>query len=413
MLLLPRFLKPEVFGGFLRGTAPQDGSVVQPRNRMESPLHLAAAEGDCNAVRDLLKQGVPVNLATVLGETPLHEAAAAGEAECVRYLLEQGASMEMSSRDGDRALHLAARSPEALQPLLSAGAFVDGTNRFGDSPLHAAAWGGNVQSLELLLAHGASALDVRGGEAGGETPLDVARMRGHAQAIELLQGTGSGDSTREEDEKPQREAAARLASMLHSPRRPPPESLDARWQQRALAMAPVSAGLLVHADSPADAPKSTAHALLLEGETCDTLSKFRLACQGLALEEQRAVLRVPGAIDAASCAALREVLDEEGIVVVNSVDGLPTRAVGLDAEDLADVLGAEAFGALRRLPAQFLRATQPSLDDGLDGGLDDGLNDGLDGGLDDGLELVGAFVRRYSADTANDDQPWISFHFDK
>ena len=47
MLLLPRFLKHEIFGGFLRGASSQEGNVVQPRNRMESPLHLAAAEGDC------------------------------------------------------------------------------------------------------------------------------------------------------------------------------------------------------------------------------------------------------------------------------------------------------------------------------------------------------------------------------
>lgn len=362
--------------------------VALPRSRQDSPLHLAAADGDCTSLRRLLADGNPVDLCTVLGETPLHEAALAGHYEAAQLLISCGAKVEVGNREGDQPLHLAAaHSPELIRVLLDAGASSTATNAFGDTPLHSAAWAGNVPGLEVMLNRGA---DLHARSKSGETALDLAACRGQDDAMRYLSRLGESGMHVPVSSCP------RAAGGESSERRPPPAELDARWQQRALEMPPVASGLLVHADPPSQVAQPDA--LLLEGETCNTLSKYRFARQGMAKPESQAVWRCLQALDAEACAALRNVLDEYGSVVINSVDNLPTRAVGLDEEDLTDILGPDVVAQLFELPSRFLRASS---------------NDGEGEAIAEAqLELVGAFCRRYSSDTEDNDQPWISFHFD-
>ena len=89
-------------------------------------------------------------------------------------------------------------------------------------------------------------------------------------------------------------------------------------------MPPAAAGLLVHGDAP---PSVSPQQLLLAGSTCHTLTQYRQACGGMALPEREAILRVPRALDEASCARLRQVVDECGGVAIDTVDGLPNRGM--------------------------------------------------------------------------------------
>ncbi|VVE46261.1 hypothetical protein PIN31115_04404 [Pandoraea iniqua] len=76
--------------------------------------------------------------------------------------LEAGADIAARGVDGLTPLHLAVCDPVFVQMLLERGASPDVATEDGLSPVHFAAWQGAVESLMLLLAHGANAraLDV-------------------------------------------------------------------------------------------------------------------------------------------------------------------------------------------------------------------------------------------------------------
>ncbi|KAI9367173.1 hypothetical protein BJX61DRAFT_547746 [Aspergillus egyptiacus] len=66
----------------------------------------------------------------------------------------------------------------------------DFVNRWGLTALHAAAWDGNIQAVEQLLARGACRAAL---SASGWTPLDIAVAKGHIEIIRLLaQGHDAG-----------------------------------------------------------------------------------------------------------------------------------------------------------------------------------------------------------------------------
>lgn len=71
--------------------------LEQVRNELENPhetidedllpLHAAAAKGDINALRSLVKRGYEINTQDEKGRTALHRAAGNGHISCIRYLL--------------------------------------------------------------------------------------------------------------------------------------------------------------------------------------------------------------------------------------------------------------------------------------------------------------------------------------
>lgn len=91
--------------------------------QQETPLHLAARQGDVTRVRELLAQGENVHATNALGATPLH-----GAVNC----------------------------PEAVHALLAAGAEVDAEMPNGATPLLVAIGrAGSGTAVDALLAHGA------------------------------------------------------------------------------------------------------------------------------------------------------------------------------------------------------------------------------------------------------------------
>jgi ankyrin repeat protein len=140
-----------VFGALsltvLLHAAPPDAAVAN-----------AAMQGDKDAVRALLKQGVDVNAAQGDGMTALHWAAKRGDAELAQMLVYAGANVKATTRLGAyTALTLAAREghAEVIATLLAAGADPNGATSSGTTPLMLAAASGNARAVTMLVENGA------------------------------------------------------------------------------------------------------------------------------------------------------------------------------------------------------------------------------------------------------------------
>ncbi len=159
----------------------------------ESPVADAAARGDVEQVRTLLRSGADVNAAQGDGMTALHWAAEAGEAELAQMLLYAGANVGAVTRLGDYTpLHLASRAgrAELARLLVDAGAEVSAlTSTGGVTSLHFASHAGNVDIVTMLVGGGA---DVNAVESKrGQTPLMFAASAGRTATVRALLELGA------------------------------------------------------------------------------------------------------------------------------------------------------------------------------------------------------------------------------
>ena len=176
------------------------------------PLHIAASFGIEAAVDVLLAKGVNLEARTTAGSTPLLLAVWRGNADVVRKLLAHGAQVDTRDCQQCSPLHVAVRTGNAtmLRLLLAAGADAAGVSRFmlgqgsdgrvaysdsnstafqlGATPMHIAAYTGQVQLVQQLLAAGA-AVDLVDGQGG--TALFWACFSGHVKVVGLLLARGA------------------------------------------------------------------------------------------------------------------------------------------------------------------------------------------------------------------------------
>ena len=97
---------------------------------MELTIFRAAADGDLDAVKRLVGEGVSVDAANQRGFSPLHMAAWNAHLEVVKYLVSQGADVGVTDADGETALDYASHDWHELHAdvasyLRSVGAGVD------------------------------------------------------------------------------------------------------------------------------------------------------------------------------------------------------------------------------------------------------------------------------------------------
>ncbi len=170
---------------------------VDARNAVgDTPLHVAVALGDREAVRQLLARGADVNAqvrsdesySPEWGNTPLHIAARDGRREMVVLLLESGADVNARNDRGVTPLHRAVNHPEIASLLIKHGAEINAADAQGRTPLHRAAFSGRISSVELLLTRGA---DPNISDIHGELPLHRAARSGDAAVIETLLAFGT------------------------------------------------------------------------------------------------------------------------------------------------------------------------------------------------------------------------------
>jgi len=168
-------------------------------------IHEAAARGDVEAVRAMLKENPHlVSSKNRMEETPLHLAAEHGHADVVALLLANKADVNaMTHRTAETPLLLAAARGHAdvVKLLLAAGAKKDAGNvtmlmrlsaspaaGFGGSALVRAASAGYADVVKLLLEAGAKK---EAKDAANATALVRAAQHGHADAVRLLLAAGA------------------------------------------------------------------------------------------------------------------------------------------------------------------------------------------------------------------------------
>ncbi|NPB02970.1 MAG: ankyrin repeat domain-containing protein [Thermotogae bacterium] len=135
----------------------------------ESPI-AAASVGDVEALKCWLKRNKDYRGKS--GETPLHVAALNGNLKAVIYLLEMGVSPNDRDKRGRTPLHLAAirEHYDVVKALVDAGADPNAQDEDGNTPLHYAAVVGSLKIVKFLLERGA---DPSLRNLGGMTPCDL------------------------------------------------------------------------------------------------------------------------------------------------------------------------------------------------------------------------------------------------
>ncbi|RYP75773.1 hypothetical protein DL771_002260 [Monosporascus sp. 5C6A] len=172
-------------------------AVMQPRVDItgDSLLHDAALVGAHEVIDVLvLELKLDVNQFNNSGETPLHIAASQGNAKAMERLTARGAHINKVDQSGDTPLHAAVwrRKPEACNFILVQGASVDPRNGSNQTPLYVACQSGNYDVVETLLYHGAdpnlwadgmsSPLHAAAGITQGRTPGHLSDVGGGGRA---------------------------------------------------------------------------------------------------------------------------------------------------------------------------------------------------------------------------------------
>jgi ankyrin repeat protein len=162
----------------------------------QSPAQLARAikQDNASAIKDLLAQGLDPNVKDERGEPgivmALHEgsfAAANALADSPRLKVNQ------TNANGENALMMAAWAGQMdiVQKLVAKGAVVD--NKPGWTPLHYAASKGQLDMIRYLLRLNA---DIDAGSPNESTPLMMAAGYGSPEAVKLLIESGADISKR-------------------------------------------------------------------------------------------------------------------------------------------------------------------------------------------------------------------------
>uniref|UniRef100_A0ACD5ZTR9 Uncharacterized protein n=1 Tax=Avena sativa TaxID=4498 RepID=A0ACD5ZTR9_AVESA len=155
-----------------------------PDERGTTPLHNAAEEGHCEAVRLLLSKGVPVDPVDHQG-APLHLAIAKDRVEVVKVLLEHGADLNKVVNRVLSPLLMAifGKSFKCLKLLIEAGADLNARGNSGPTPLTQAVDDGFTDYVKLLLEAGAYPNIP---SEHGALPVEIAAVHGRRDLVEVL-----------------------------------------------------------------------------------------------------------------------------------------------------------------------------------------------------------------------------------
>jgi ankyrin repeat protein/L-ascorbate metabolism protein UlaG (beta-lactamase superfamily) len=171
----------------------QDPSAVTQPDENEFadlPIHVAAATGNIEIAKLLLKAGADIDAGDSDESTALGVAALRQQGEMLAFLIEQGADVNRRDRKADYPLSFAVSSGNAaiVQQLVDAGADLYYRNPHGETLLHTASRSGLTEFVKHLLDNTS---DLEAKTANGGTPLGYAAMGGHSEIVQLLLDHGA------------------------------------------------------------------------------------------------------------------------------------------------------------------------------------------------------------------------------
>jgi ankyrin repeat protein len=194
---------PKVEGGDINGWTPlmsaaangnleivkllvKEGAWINYLNGdVRNALWYATTTGKTELVKYLLEKGAYVNNSDISNMTPLMMAAVNGDSEIVKLLISYKANINMRHKDGDTALMFAVANgrSEIANVLISAGADLNAINKQGVTALIICAVENNIEVAKLLISN---KVDVTAKTDFGKTALDIASAKGHTQLVHLL-----------------------------------------------------------------------------------------------------------------------------------------------------------------------------------------------------------------------------------
>lgn len=166
----------------------------------ETAMHLAAGTRDGKDVISELFNSPKGGAACLQARTrrwndlPIHKAAALGNPQGVKLLLKLGTPIESRQGTQSTPLHLACQwgRPRVVKVLLKRGADITAREENGWTPLHLAVLHDRSRIFDILLAHisDPACLELRGGPD-GNTPLLLAAKEGRSQSFRALLEAGA------------------------------------------------------------------------------------------------------------------------------------------------------------------------------------------------------------------------------
>jgi len=174
-----------------------------------TPLHLAALQGNLGIVKMLVDKGADINLGDNENSPPIVNAALRNHPEIVKYMLDHGASATLKDDNQMTPMHFAAMGGDTqiMQMLLDKGAEADAANSSGVTPLVYAAYRGKMDAIRLLVEKGA---DLNAKTQGGEGLIHAAANFGSVEEMEFFVNHGADVNARDnDDETPLFDAAGR------------------------------------------------------------------------------------------------------------------------------------------------------------------------------------------------------------
>ncbi|XP_047467840.1 kinase D-interacting substrate of 220 kDa B isoform X3 [Mugil cephalus] len=156
----------------------------------QTPLMVAAEQGNLEIVQELIRRGANVNLDDIDCWTALISAAKEGHIEVTRELLDNNANLEHRDMGGWTALMWAAYKgrTDVAELLLEKGANPNITGQYSVYPIIWAAGRGHAEIVHLLLQYGAK---VNCSDKYGTTPLIWASRKGHYESVMHLLANGA------------------------------------------------------------------------------------------------------------------------------------------------------------------------------------------------------------------------------
>uniref|UniRef100_G3TCP0 Kinase D-interacting substrate of 220 kDa n=1 Tax=Loxodonta africana TaxID=9785 RepID=G3TCP0_LOXAF len=164
---------------------------VDERNECgQTPLMIAAEQGNLEIVKELIKNGANCNLEDLDNWTALISASKEGHVHIVEELLKCGVNLEHRDMGGWTALMWACYKgrTDVVQLLLSHGANPSVTGLYSVYPIIWAAGRGHADIVHLLLQNGAK---VNCSDKYGTTPLVWAARKGHLECVKHLLAMGA------------------------------------------------------------------------------------------------------------------------------------------------------------------------------------------------------------------------------